>query len=106
MSEDAPVSQGDELDVVVEAEGDKGDGIAKVQGFVLFVSGTDVGDKVTIRVTKVLDNVGFAEVLEEHEDNEEETDVVEVDEDTGKERIVGEKFEVEYDPDEASEDFG
>ena len=31
----APVNVGDEVDVTVEAVGDKGDGIAKIKGFVL-----------------------------------------------------------------------
>ena len=59
----APVKEGDELDVIVEAVGGKGDGIAKVEGFVLFVPGTHQGEQVKVRVTKVLRNVGFAEVV-------------------------------------------
>ena len=58
----APVKVGDELDVKIEAVGEKGDGIAKKDGFVLFVSGTKQGDEVRIRVTRVLQKVGFAEV--------------------------------------------
>lgn len=59
----APVKVGDELDVKIEAVGEKGDGIAKKDGFVLFVPGTRAGDEVRIRVTKVLRKVGFAEVV-------------------------------------------
>jgi len=59
----APVREGDELDVKIEAVGEKGDGIAKKQGFVLFVPKTKAGDEVRIRVTKVLKNAGFAEVI-------------------------------------------
>ena len=33
----APVNVGDELDVKIEAVGEKGDGIAKKDGFVLFI---------------------------------------------------------------------
>ncbi len=54
---------GDELEVTIEAVGEKGDGIAKKDGFVLFVPGVKQGDKVRIRVTKVLRKVGFAEVV-------------------------------------------
>ena len=32
-----PVNVGDEIDVKIEAVGEKGDGVAKVKGFVLFV---------------------------------------------------------------------
>ena len=59
----APVKEGQELDVKIEAVGEKGDGIAKVNGFVLFVPGTKVDDEVKIKVTKVLRKVGFAEVI-------------------------------------------
>ena len=59
----APVKVGDELDVSIEAVGEKGDGIAKKDGFVLFVPGTKKGDNVRIRVTRVLQKVGFAEVV-------------------------------------------
>ena len=58
-----PVAVGDELNLKVESVGAKGDGIAKVQGFVLFIAGTKQGENVKIRITKVLKNVGFAEVV-------------------------------------------
>ena len=59
----APVKVGDELEVTIEAVGEKGDGVAKKDGFVLFVPNTKQGDKVKIRVTRVLRKVGFAEVV-------------------------------------------
>ena len=66
--EHVPVQVGDELDVKIEAVGEKGDGIAKKDGFVLFVPGVKEGDEVRIRVTKVLAKVGFAEVVGEAQD--------------------------------------
>ncbi|NTV23741.1 MAG: TRAM domain-containing protein [Nanoarchaeota archaeon] len=89
----APVKEGDELDVRIEALGEKGDGIAKKNGFVLVIPGTQVNDEVKVRVTKVLKKVGFAEVIsksakkadsaskEEEEDLPEE-EVEEVEEDS------------------------
>ena len=59
----APVKVGDELDVKIEAVGEKGDGVAKKDGSVLFVPNTKEGDEVRVRVTKVLRRVGFAEVV-------------------------------------------
>lgn len=59
----APVKVGEELDVRIEAVGEKGDGIARKRGFVLFVPNTQEGDEVRIRVTKVLRKVGFADVI-------------------------------------------
>lgn len=73
----APVKVGAELDVKIEGVGEKGDGIAKVQGFVLFVPGVKAGDQVRIKVTRVLAKVGFAEVLGKSEgadDSEESGD--------------------------------
>lgn len=58
-----PVSQGEEYDVKIESVGEKGDGIARVKGFVLFVGGTKAGEDVRIKITKVLAKVGFAEKL-------------------------------------------
>ena len=59
----APVRVGDELEVTIEAVGEKGDGVAKVKGFVLFVPNVQEGQVVKIRVTKVLRKVGFAELI-------------------------------------------
>lgn len=62
-----PVQVGETHEVSIDAVGGKGDGIAKVKGFVVFVPGVKQGDFVKIRITKVLQNVGFAEVLGEAE---------------------------------------
>lgn len=59
----APVKVGEEVDVKVEAVGEKGDGIAKVKGFVLFIPNVKEGDEVKVRITKVLRKVGFADVV-------------------------------------------
>lgn len=61
--QEVPVKEGEVYEVTIEGVGGKGDGIAKVKGFVLFVPGTQKGDFVKIRVTKVLRNMGFAEVV-------------------------------------------
>lgn len=59
----APVNEGETYEVSIESVGEKGDGIARVKGFVLFVPNTRKGDYVKIRVKKVLKNVGFGEVV-------------------------------------------
>ena len=63
----APVKEGDTYEVSINAVGGKGDGIAKVKGFVLFVPNTKKGDYVKVLVKKVLKNAGFADVLEKLE---------------------------------------
>lgn len=69
----APVKVGDEIDVKIEAVGEKGDGIAKKDGFVLFVPGTKQGDEVKIKVTRVLPKVGFAEVVGQKSESSDES---------------------------------
>ena len=64
---EAPVSAGERHDVLINAVGEKGDGIARVQGFVIFVPNVKKGDFVKVKITKVLKNVGFAEVVEQLE---------------------------------------
>lgn len=61
-SHSAPVQVGEMYDVTIDSVGDKGDGIARVKGFVVFVPGTKLGESVKIKITKVLEKVGFAEV--------------------------------------------
>jgi len=92
----APVKQDEELDVKIEAVGEKGDGIARKQGFVLFVPNTKEGYEVRVRVTRVLKKVGFAEVVGSA------TGPVESD----IPQAPKEEEEVPYDPSKESEDFG
>jgi 23S rRNA (uridine2552-2'-O)-methyltransferase len=57
----APVRTGDRLTVEVVDEGEDGDGVAKVEGFTLFVPGADPGETVEVAVTDVKPRYGFAE---------------------------------------------
>ena len=59
----APLEEGQEIDVTIEAVGEKGDGIAKSKGFVIFIPGVKQGDNVKVRITKVLRNFSFGEVV-------------------------------------------
>ena len=65
--DDAPAKMGETYVVSINSMGEKGDGIARVKGFVLFVAKVAKGDYVKIRITKVLPKVGFAEVVEKLE---------------------------------------
>lgn len=62
-----PVKIGDELNVSIEAVAARGDGIAKKDGFVIFVPGTAVGDKVRIRIIAVKASCAIAEKLGQEE---------------------------------------
>jgi predicted RNA-binding protein with TRAM domain len=48
-----PVEIGKEYDVEVTELSRRGDGVAKVQGFIIFVKGAKVGEKVKIKVETV-----------------------------------------------------
>lgn len=56
-----PVSLGDEVDVTIESEGGQGDGIAKVESFVVFVKGARRGDRCKIKITEVKRTYATAE---------------------------------------------
>ncbi len=59
----SPVRVGEEYDVKIESMSKRGDsGVARVQGLVIFVVGTKVGDSVKIRITKVGRGYATAEV--------------------------------------------
>ena len=56
------IKQGDLIDIKVEFVGKKGDGVAKVDDYVIFVPTRKEGDSLNVKIIKVLDKVAFAEV--------------------------------------------
>ena len=56
---------GDIHTVKVDAKGKGGDGLARVQGFVVFVPGANPGDEVKVRITAVRRRFATAEVVTE-----------------------------------------
>lgn len=104
----SPVKIGDEFDVKIEAVGEKGDGIAKKNGFVIFIPNAKEGDEVKVKVTKVLRKFCFAEVVGKgtapaEEDQEEPA----AEEETAEEEKSEESEEpAEEGSSEDSEDFG
>lgn len=50
----APVEVGKEYDVKIEDIAREGDGIARIEGFVIFVADAKVGDAVKIQIDKVM----------------------------------------------------
>jgi len=59
----APVEEGKVYDVKIEDMGREGDGLARIENFVVFVAGTKVGDQVKVRITKVLRRMAIGEVV-------------------------------------------
>lgn len=62
-TEPAPVAVGEEYDVEITEVGSRGDGIARVKNFVVFVSGVNKGDKVRIRIKELRGRSAVGEVV-------------------------------------------
>ncbi|MEM2974379.1 MAG: TRAM domain-containing protein [Candidatus Micrarchaeia archaeon] len=59
-----PVKEGDEIDLTIEAIGAKGDGIGKIEGFVVFVPGVQAGETVRVRIKEVRGRSAVGEKIE------------------------------------------
>ncbi len=59
-----PVRKGDMLDVQIESVGKSGDGVAMVEGFAIIVRGTQMGEKLRVKIDAVKPNFAFADVVE------------------------------------------
>ncbi|QKY20512.1 TRAM domain-containing protein [Halolamina sp. CBA1230] len=60
-----PVAEGEQRTVEIEDIGEQGDGITRVErGFVVIVPDTEQGERVTVTITDVGQNVAFADVVE------------------------------------------
>ena len=80
-----PVEAGKEYDVQVTEISRKGDGVARIQGFIIFVKGGRVGQKTRVRVTHVGDRFATAETIsgggdeqqtQQHQSTEQAKDVI------------------------------
>ena len=58
-----PVEEGKEYEVDIKELSRRGDGLARMEGFVIFVPNTKPGDHVTVRVTQVRDRFAVAEKI-------------------------------------------
>jgi predicted RNA-binding protein with TRAM domain len=72
-----PVESGKEYDVQVTEISRKGDGVARIQGFIVFVKGGRVGQKTKVRVTHVGDRFATAETIDGGEQQQVEQQQVE-----------------------------
>ena len=59
-----PVKEGDEIDLTIEAVGAKGDGIGKIEGFVVFVPNCTAGEKIKCRIVQVRGRSAIGEKVE------------------------------------------
>jgi predicted RNA-binding protein with TRAM domain len=59
-----PVEVGKEYDVTISDTSRRGEGIAKIDGFVIFVPGTKVGQKARVKVTQVSPRFASGQLVE------------------------------------------
>ncbi len=62
-TEPAPVNVGEEYDVEITEVGSRGDGIARIKNFVVFVPNVNKGDKVRIRIKELRGRSAIGEVV-------------------------------------------
>ncbi len=60
-----PVKEGETHTVKIESMGREGDGIAKIDGFVIFIPKAQVGEELDVKINKVTRSVAFGERIGE-----------------------------------------
>lgn len=61
----SPVNAGEEHEIEIESMSKRGDaGVGRIQGLVIFVPNTKVGDKVKVKITRVGRGYATAELVE------------------------------------------
>lgn len=60
----APVKEGMQYEVDIKELSRRGDGLARIEGFVVFVPNTRPGDHVKIQITQVRDRFAIGEKAE------------------------------------------
>jgi predicted RNA-binding protein with TRAM domain len=96
-----PVNVGEEYDVEINEIGSKGDGIARVKNFVVFIPNVKRGEKMRIKIKEVRSRFAIGEKIEAKEaEVKEEKAVEQVAEEPAEEKI---EKPVEETPTEAEE---
>jgi predicted RNA-binding protein with TRAM domain len=57
----APVKENQELEVVIDDIGSRGDGIARIQGYMIFVPNSKIGERVKVKILSVGGRFAVAE---------------------------------------------
>jgi len=60
----APVNVGQEIDVIIDDIGSRGDGITRIQGFLVFVPKTKVGERLKVKIVSIGRKFAIAEKIE------------------------------------------
>jgi len=71
MNLEKPVKMDETYDVEIKEMGSKGDGIARIKNFIIFVPDTKKGEKCKIRITQVKSRFAVGEKVAQNELTEE-----------------------------------
>ncbi|MGA3191985.1 MAG: TRAM domain-containing protein [Candidatus Bathyarchaeia archaeon] len=58
-----PVKENQEMEVVIDDIGSRGDGIAKIEGYLIFVPRSKIGERVKVKIRSVGEKFALAEKL-------------------------------------------
>jgi predicted RNA-binding protein with TRAM domain len=58
-----PVKVGDEVEVTISEVSKRGDGVTRIQGYVVFVPNAKQGDTVKIKITQIKPNYAVGEIV-------------------------------------------
>lgn len=63
FTEKKPVEEGQTYTVTISDIGSQGDGVGKIEGFVIIVPDTKIGDTVQVRINRVSKKVAFGSIV-------------------------------------------
>jgi predicted RNA-binding protein with TRAM domain len=58
-----PVKENQEIEVIIDDIGSRGDGIAKMQGYLIFVPRSKIGERIRVKIRSVGEKFAVAERL-------------------------------------------
>lgn len=56
-----PVKEGQEIEVLIDDIGSRGDGISRIGSYLIFIPQTKIGERLKVKITKVTKNFAIAE---------------------------------------------
>ena len=63
LNEKKPVEEGQTYTVTISDIGSQGDGVGKIEGFVIIVPDTKIGETVQVRINRVSKKVAFGTLV-------------------------------------------
>jgi len=67
-----PVTRGQEINVVIDDIGSRGDGITRIQNFLIFVLQAKIGERLNVKIVKVTRKFAIAEKIKQNEEERNE----------------------------------